>query len=135
VTRAVVTLINAQTRARVSNWARTAPRGTIVEFKESKRSSLQNAMMWAMLTEISLQKTHCDRHYTPDQWKVLFMHACGRQVQFLPSLDGSTFVPWGQHSSQLTKDEMAELIECILAWGTENGVKFQNEDEIIDAAS
>lgn len=127
MTRAVVTLVNERTRARALNWVRAAPRGTIVEFKESRRSSEQNAKMWAMLTEIAVQKTHCDRHYTPDQWKVLFMHACGRQIQFLPSLDGTTFVPWGHQSSQLTKDEMSELIESMLAWGAENGVVFADD--------
>ena len=41
------------------------------------------------------QATHMGRRYTPDQWKVLFMHACGCEVQFIPALDGSTFIPWG----------------------------------------
>ena len=127
MSRAVAVLCNYNIRNRVINWIRKAPNGTIVEFKESKRSTEQNAKMWAMLTEISVQMRHCDRFYTPDQWKVLFMHACGRQVQFLPSLDGSTFVPWGQSSSQLTKDEMTELIECMLAWGAQNGVVFQDD--------
>lgn len=80
--------------------------------------------MWSLLTSVAEQCQHNGRRYTPDQWKVLFMHACGREVQFIPSLDGATFIPWGQSSSDLSKQEMTDLIEFILAWGAERGVTF-----------
>ena len=60
------------------------------------------------------------------------MHACGREVQFIPSLDGSTFIPWGQRSSELSKEEMSELIDFIAAWGAEHTVIFH--DEQVEAA-
>jgi len=82
-----------------------------------------------MLTDIATKKDHCGRKYTPDQWKILFMHACGREVQFIPSLDNSTFLPWGQSSSKLSKEEMSDLIEFILSWGAENGVVFSEPDD------
>ena len=104
------------------DYALKAPTGSRVEFKAPKRTLPQNDRFWAMLTDISTQKTHTGRKFTPDQWKVLFMHACGREVQFLPSLDGSTFIPWGQSSSDLSKDEMTDLIEFIISWCAENGV-------------
>lgn len=105
----------------------SVPDETRVEFKGAKRTLPQNDRMWAMLTDVAAQKTHAGRRYTPDQWKVLFMHACGREVQFIPALDGSTFIPWGQSSSDLSKQEMTDLIECIAAWGAENGVVFHDE--------
>jgi len=83
-----------------------------------------------MLSEIATQKLHAGRKYTPDQWKVLFMHACGREVQFIPSLDNSTFIPWGQSSSDLSKEEMTALIEFIFAWGAENGVTFHEPEQV-----
>jgi len=115
-------------RSKVLTAIDLAPWGARVEIKAAKRSIPQNDRMWAMLTDVATQKKHHGRRYTPDQWKVLFMHACGREVQFIPSLDGATFIPWGQRSSDLSKDEMSALIECILAWGTENGVKFHDEE-------
>jgi hypothetical protein len=105
-----------------------APEKTRVDFKAPKRTLPQNSRLWAMLTDIAQQATHMGRKYTPDQWKVLFMHACGREVQFLPSLDGSTFIPWGQSSSDLSKEEMAQLIEFMFAWGAEHGIVFQERD-------
>jgi len=56
-------------------------------------------------------------------------------VQFLPSLDNSTFIPWGQSSSDLSKEEMSELIEFIAAWGAQNGVTFADDVGLIDDAA
>ena len=125
--RALLTMRELADREKAARWAMAAPAGTRVEFKAPKRSLPQNDRMWAMLTVIAEQKEHAGRKYKPDQWKVLFMHACGREVQFIPALDNSTFIPWGQSSSDLSKQEMTDLIEFMLAWGAENGVVFHDE--------
>lgn len=129
MSRAVILLSRADDRIRAKSWIDKAPWNTRVEFKAEKRSREQNDRMWAMLTDIAAQKEHSGRRYTPDQWKVLFMHACGREVQFIPSLDASTFIPWGQSSSDLSKGEMSNLIEFMLAWGAEHGVVFHDGQE------
>ena len=126
MSRALLTLRTIADRDRACRWVRQAPIGSRVEFKAPRRSTEQNSMMWGLLTEIATQKTHCGRKYTPDQWKVIFLHAMGREVQFIPTLDKSTFIPWGCSSSDLSKKEMTDLIEFILAWGSENGVDFQD---------
>lgn len=122
--RAVVVINSAADRHRIASWAEKAPWGTRVEFKASKRTLDQNSLMWVLLTEVAEQATHAGKRFTPDQWKILFMAACGNEVQFLPSLDGTTFIPWGQRSSDLSKEEMTQLIEFILAWGAEHGIRF-----------
>jgi hypothetical protein len=95
-----------------------------------ERTIEQNRRMWAMLTEIANQVEHCGRHYTPDQWKVMFLHALGDEVEFLPALNKSTFIPYGeQRSSSLSKHEMSQLIEFITAWGTEHGVRFADGND------
>jgi hypothetical protein len=128
MSRALVVINTNADRQRVSAWAAKSPWGTRVEFKATKRTLDQNSRMWAMLTDIATQATHMGKRYTPDQWKVLFMAACGNEVQFLPSLDGSTFIPWGQRSSDLSKQEMTDLIEFMFAWGAEHGVTFHEPD-------
>lgn len=127
MSRHLLILDCADARAKAAKLARTAPPGTRVEFKATRRTLPQNDRMWAMLTDIASQCEHCGRRYTPDQWKVLFMHACGREVQFIPALDGSGFIPWGQSSSDLSIGEMTDLIEFMFAWGAEHGVVFQDE--------
>jgi hypothetical protein len=128
MTRALLVISNAESRTRALRMVNGVPFGTRVEFKEAKRTLDQNAKMWAMLTELSIQKVHFGRRYPPDIWKCLMMHACGSEVQFIPSLDGSELIPWAYRSSDLSIEEMGELIEFMSAWGAENGVVF-NEME------
>ena len=129
--RALLVINGPFDRRRAADWCMKAPVGTRIEFKAAKRTLDQNSLMWALLTEVSTQKEHHGNRYTPDQWKVLFMHACGREVQFLPGLDGKTFLPWGQSSSDLSKQEMTDLIEFILSWGAENGVIFSDPNSLV----
>lgn len=128
MTRAAVILNSKAARERVAKWAMTAPTGTRVEFKEVKRTLEQNAKLWAMLTDVARQVEHAGRRYDTESWKVLFMHALGREMSFLPALDGQTFVPIGHRSSDLSKSEMSELIEFIHAWGAEHGVVFSDQE-------
>ena len=129
MSRALLVLWNDDMRAKAIDWVRRAPHDTRVEFKGPKRTLDQNSRMWAMLTDVSRQHKLHGRPYTPDQWKVIFMHACGREVQFLPALDGSGFIPWGQSSSYLSKEEMTALIEFMFAWGAENGTVWSDPAE------
>lgn len=127
MTRYLVVLNTQADREKVLRYVGAAPWGTRVELKAVKRSLPQNDRMWAMLTDIAVQKDHGGRKYTPDQWKVIFLASIGREVQFIPSLDGKTFIPWGQSSSDLSRQEMTDLIEFMFAWGAENGVAFQEK--------
>lgn len=127
MSRAAIPLETSADRARVVDLIMRAPKGTRVQLKGARRSIPQNDRMWAMLTDIARQCDHNGRRYTADQWKVLFMHACGREVQFIPALDGTTFIPWGQSSSDLSKQEMSDLIEFMFSWGAEHGVTFHDE--------
>ncbi len=126
MTRALIIVHSDFDRRRAAKWCEKAPDGCRVEFKAAKRSLDQNSLMWAMLTDVAAQAKHNGKKFTPDQWKLLFMHACGREMQFIPSLDGATFIPWGQSTSDLSKAEMSELIDFMLAWGAENGVTFRD---------
>lgn len=121
--RALITIRGKDDRDRAAKWAQGVPTGTRIEFKETKRSLPQNDLMWSLLTEVARQKEHAGRKYTPDEWKTIFMHAWGREVQFVPSLDHKTFIPFAARSSDLSKGEMTELIEFILCWCAENGVE------------
>ncbi|KKC39552.1 NinB family protein [Devosia epidermidihirudinis] len=127
MSRATVILNGKADREKVCRWAMGVPAGTRVEFKEVKRTLPQNDRMWAMLTDLSQQATLGGKQFAPDQWKVIFLHALGQEIQLLPSLDGRTFVPWGQSSSDLTKDEMTGLIELMFKFGAEHGVQFQDD--------
>jgi NinB protein len=97
------------------------------EEKEERRSLEQNAKMWAMLTEFSQQIEHFGRYYEPERWKAILLHAWGQEIEFLPSLDGNTFIPYGNQSSKMLKRDMISFLEFILAEGTKRGVKFADD--------
>ena len=127
MSRALLRIDGPTSRARAMRLMERVPEGTRVEFKGARRTLPQNDKMWAMLSEIARQKTHCGRRYTADQWKAIFMHAMGRETVFVPSLDGETFFPIGWRSSDLSKAEMSELIEFVQSWGAQNGVVFADD--------
>jgi hypothetical protein len=134
MSRALLILTSPTVRERANDWINRAPTGTRVEFKGPRRSIEQNDRMWAMLTDIARQKEHVGRKFTTDQWKVLFLHACGRETQFLPALDGGAFVPYGQSSSDLSVPEMTDMIELMFKWGAENGVAWSDSTQPIEFA-
>ena len=94
------------------------------------RTVSQNSKLWPLLREVSEQLEHCGRKYSPEEWLAIFMHACGHQMKFLPALDGNSFVAYRASSRTLSVEQMSELIECILAEGTQRGVKFREQQGI-----
>lgn len=102
-----------------------APPGYVASVREQTRTGDQNAKMWAMLTDISRAKP-MDRRETPEMWKAILLSACGYEQQFCMGIDNRPF-PLGFRTSRLTKSQMSDLIEFMLAWGTQNGVRWSDE--------
>lgn len=127
--RAVLVLINDAIREKAAQWARTAPRGTRVEFKEgAKRSLEQNARMWAMLTDVAQQVEWYGQKLTPDDWKDMFT-ASLRKARVVPGIDPGSFVLLGLHTSDMSKEEIGNLMDLIEAFGAERGVVFHEQEE------
>lgn len=127
MTRALITIHGSADRARIAAWAAKAPNGTRVEFKRSKRTLPQNDRMWAMLTDIARQIDWYGRKLVPDDWKLIFLDALKRETCIVPNLEGDGFVNLGRSSSDLSKDEMSNLIELIFQFGANHGVNFQDD--------
>lgn len=129
MTRATVVIRSRQDREKICGWVMASPDLTRVSFAKPKRSLDQNAKMWAMLTEVAEQRpTHNGVRMTPDLWKAVFLQALGVEMAVLPSLDGQSWFPLGHRSSELSREEMANLIELILAWGAANQIIFSGEE-------
>lgn len=103
-----------------------APLGAVVSIAEASRTSDQNALMWALLSDVARAKPE-GRSMPTETWKCLFMQAAGFSCRFEPGLDGEGVVPIGFKSSRLKKAEFSDLIEAIFEYGARHGVQWTNE--------
>jgi hypothetical protein len=127
--RALLTIYGPADRAKATHWIAKAPEGTRVEFKASKRTIPQNDRMWAMLTDLAQQLPWHGIKLTPEDWKLVFLDALKREVRMVPNLDGNGFVNLGRSSSDLSKEEMTDLIELIFEFGARHNVVFNEPAE------
>lgn len=127
--RALIVLRTKADRAKAAGWIAGAPVETRVEFKSSKRSLPQNDKLWAMLTEVSEQVEWYGRKLKPDDWKDVFTAGLRRELRMVPNLNGDGYVALGMRTSDMTKDEMSQLIELVYAFGAEHGVIFKERSE------
>ena len=82
--------------------------------------------MWAFLTEIAAQVKWHGMKLSAADYKLIFLDALHREVRAVPNLDGTGFVNLGRSSSDLSKEEMADLLALIEAWGAKHNVKFND---------
>jgi hypothetical protein len=129
MSRALIVVHGPRERERVASLATKVPAGTRIEFKASKRSLPQNDRFWAMLTDVAAQLTWHGVKLSASDWKFIFLDALKRELRMVPNLDGTGFVNLGRSSSDLSREEMSDLIEIIFAFGASHGVIFGDQDE------
>ena len=125
--RAIVEIKGQTERNLIARWAmdvQNVPNGTTVEFRAPRRSLDQNALMWSLLGQISKQVDWYGQKLSSEDWKDV-LTASLRRTRVVPGIDAGTFVPLGMRTSQMTKEEISELLELIYAFGAERGVKFR----------
>lgn len=127
MTRYVIVLNGKADRERAAKYITAAPLGTRVEFKAVRRTSAQNDKMWATLTDIAEQLPWHGVRLRADDWKLILLNALKREVRIMPSIDGAGFVNLGVSSSDLSKQEMADLIELAHEFGARHGVVFHDD--------
>jgi hypothetical protein len=120
------TVIIRGTRTAAHKLVDAAPQGAIMNIRPATRTNEQNALMWALLSDVSRAKPE-GRELTPDVWKSLFLHALDHAQRFEMALDGRGMVPVGFRSSRLTKEQFSDLIEVIREYGARHGVAFSDE--------
>lgn len=124
MSRNAITLQSASDRERAAAWIKNAPIGSTVEFRAPRRSVDQNALLWSLLGQISQQVTWYGQKLMAEDWKDV-CSASLRRYNVVPGIDAGTFVPLGMRTSQMSKADMASLLELIVAFGSERGVKFR----------
>lgn len=131
MSREVVHIRGKADRERIARWAAGVPTGTTVEFRAPRRSIDQNALMWSLLSQISKQVDWYGQKLTSEDWKDV-LTASLRRTRVVPGIDAGTFVPLGMRTSQMSKQEISELLELVIAFGAERSVTFR---EFTDSVS
>ena len=124
MSRALVEIKSDADRNLIATWARNVQEGTTVEFRAPRRSLDQNNLMWSLLDQISKQVNWYGQKLSSEDWKDVAT-ASMRRTRVVPGIDTGTFVPLGMRTSQMTKEEVSDLIELLYAFGAERGVKFR----------
>ena len=96
----------------------------MIELKTRTRSNLQNARLWAMLTDIAEQVDWHGRKLGAADWKAVFT-ASLKGMNVVPNLNNTGFVALGQSTSKMTRGEMAELQTLIEAFAADKNVVFK----------
>ena len=94
----------------------------VVRIGRERRNLEQNARLWAMLADVSKQVKWFNQALSAEDWKHIFSAAVLNQ-RTVPGIDGGIVV-LGQSTSSMTKKQFSDLIECIFAFGAENGVRW-----------
>lgn len=123
--RALIIIRDRADRERVAKWAANVPVGTRIEFKAPRRSLDQNSLMWVRLGEIAHQVDWYGQRLSAEDWKDV-LTASLRKARVVPGIEPGSFVPLGMRTSDMTKQEMNDLLELIAAFGAERGVVFRD---------
>jgi len=127
VSRQLFRLINSQVKQNAKNAIENAPEGYMCEIKPRTRSLEQNALMWAVLTDLSRQVlwpvNGVKERLSPEDWKDIITASLNQENRIAQGIRGG-FVMLGKSTSRMTVKEMSEVIEFAHAFGAEKGVRW-----------
>ena len=117
-------LAHAEARRRAAAACMESPDGYVVRIAPPTRSGEQNAMLHALLTDISRHVEWAGKKRDVETWKRLcaaaWLRARGESVEVLPAIDGHGIDVVFRRTSTLTKAECGELLDFVQAWAAEN---------------
>lgn len=127
MSRATILLRSDRDRERAHALLKVTPLGATIDIKKSRRTLDQNALLWARLTEVSQRIEWFGQKLLPADWKDMFT-ASLRKARVVPGLDPGSFVVVGLHTSDMTKEEMGQLLDLIDAFAAQHGVEFKERE-------
>lgn len=129
MTRRLFVLVNERLREKAIEAISDAVASSRVDIKGPQRSTSQNSALWAMLTDLSEQLQWNGQTMTPDDFKIVMLDALrryyGEEMRVVPNSDRSGWVQLdGRSSSDLSHDEMRDLLTIIRAFGDQHSVEW-----------
>ena len=103
----------------------------ILEVRPETRSDQQNRLLHALFADIARQAEWAGKKRTPEQWKVLFVsgHAMATKQgsDMVPGLEGE-YLNLRESTARMSKARMASLLEYVMAWAAEHGVRISAQE-------
>ena len=100
----------------------------VLTLKPETRSDAQNRLLHSRIADVAKQCTWAGKKWDAESWKRLMTAAWCRTrnegVEMVPAIDGKGFDVLYQRTSKLSRAECADLSEFIMAWGSEQGVRW-----------
>lgn len=121
--RQAFTLYEPEHRTKVAKIVAALPKFSRVEIKGPARTLDQNNKLWAMLTDLSEQAEWHGKPRSTGDWKDLMTAAVkvAEGLEAVPGLEGGLMI-LGLHTSDMTVEEMADVITYMQMWGDAHGV-------------
>lgn len=103
-----------------------------IECRPQKRSSAENRLLHALISEIARQVEWAGKKHDAETWKRLLVAAWSREqglsVEILPALDGHGVDIVPVRTSKLTRGECADLITYVQAWAASHGIMVADQE-------
>lgn len=128
MTKRTIRLIGKRQREYACQCIAEAPEGYAVTIAEETRTQEQNRLMWPLIQDMQNQVDET-KVFSADDMKLRFLHALGKEMRFLPELEGGGMFPVGQRSSTLSKSQFTALIEIMFAWGAKHSVQWSHKSQ------
>lgn len=107
-----------------------APEGFTVKIAEETRSDEQNRLMWPLIKDMQDQIDDM-RPFSGHDVKLRFLNALGKEMRFLPELEGGGMFPVGQRSSTLNKQQFSALLELMFMHGAKHNVQWSMKSKAV----
>ena len=96
----------------------------VLTLGREKRSTDQNARLWAILSDVAGQVDWYGEKLSSEDWKNVFTASLSKQ-KVVPGIDGG-FVVFGGSTSKMDKKQFTDLMHLIDAFGAEKGVVWSD---------
>lgn len=119
-------LVSDRVRANAMQAVDAAPSGYVVTVAEPTRTSEQNAMLHALLSDMAKSShTFAGKRRSLEEWKMLVVsgHAVAtkRAGEVIPGIEGE-FVAIRESTATMSVSRASSLIEYVLAYCISNGI-------------
>lgn len=125
--KATIRLSTHYQRQRAVNVVRNAPEGHVCVIREETRNDRQNRALWGYIKQLRDAMPDTFGQFSPEDCKLRFMNALGKEMRFLPELDGAGLFPVGHRSSELSVEQFSALLELISEYAARHGIQLKED--------